>query len=153
VSVDVEIAALPPEFPAVDYKNQQHFAELAFRINDLQVSVFAIPGTDMRMGWSYFRKDGREEQGNSVTDLQDLQGDPVRVPNGRFRLRLRLTPLKGGDVTAEAWMNSSRITKQVLPGLGGLVGKVALGCRNHLCRFDNLTINGTPGERPERGNR
>jgi serine/threonine-protein kinase len=147
-AVDVEIEPLPPDFPPVDYKSQQHFAELAFRINDLQISVFAIPGTDMRLGWRYFRKDGRDEEGNSTQALEKLQEDPVKVPKEKFRLRLRLTAIKGGDVVAEAYMNSTRITKQVLPGLAGQVGKVALGCRNHLCRFDNLTVSGTPGVRP-----
>ena len=149
-AVDVELENLPSDFPAVDYSAAQHFAELAFRINDLQVSVFAIPGTDMRIGWSYFRKNGQEESGNSARDLEDLRADPVRVPSGKFRLRLRLTALKGGDVTAEAFVNTTRITKQVLPGLAGQVGKVALGCRNHLCRFDNLVVSGQVGARPQK---
>lgn len=147
-AVDVELEPLPADFPVVDYKSAQHFAELAFRINDLQVSVFAVPGTDMRMGWRYFRKNGQPEDGNSADDLQNLQADPVHVPNGKFRLRLKLTGMKSGDVTAEAFVNSTRITRQVLPGLAGQVGKVALGCRNHLCRFDNLTVSGQVGTRP-----
>ncbi len=147
-AVDVEIEPLPAEFPKVDPQSNSHFAELAFRINDLQVSVFAIPGTDMRIGWRYFKKDGREEEGNSATDLMELNADPVRVPTGKFRLRLKLTALKNGDVNAEAFMNSTRVTRQVLPGLAGQVGKVALGCRNHLCRFDNLTVDGQVGQRP-----
>ena len=47
-------------------------------------------------------------------------------------------------------MNGTRVTRQVLPGLAGQVGKVALGCRNHVCRFDNLTVDGLVGQRPER---
>ena len=147
-AVDVELEPLPADFPPVDYNTAQHFAELAFRINDLQVSVFAIPGTDMRIGWRYFRKDGRMEDGNSANDLKQLQGDPVRVPAGKFRLRLRLTAMKNGDVNAEAFVNTTRITRQVLPGLAGQVGKLALGCRNHVCRFDNLTFSGQPAQRP-----
>ncbi|MBL8910235.1 MAG: serine/threonine protein kinase [Archangium sp.] len=147
-AVDLDLQPLPAEFPAIDYKTQQHFGELAFRINDVQVSLFAIPGTDARVGWRYFRKDGRDEAGNSSAGLQQLQEDPVRVPNGKFRLKLKLTALKGGDVTVEAFVNSARVTKDVLPGLGGRVGKVALGCRNHLCRFDNLSVTGTVGARP-----
>jgi serine/threonine protein kinase len=151
-AVDVQIEPLSAEFPALDLQSTQHFAELAFRINDLQVSVFAIPGTDMRIGWRYFRKDGHEEEGNSANDLTELRADPVRVPTGKFRLRLKLTALKNGDVNAEAFMNNTRVTRQVLPGLGGQVGKVALGCRNHVCRFDNLTVDGLVGVRPERKN-
>ncbi len=147
-AVDIEVEPLGPEFPPLDTATSQHFAELAFRINDLQVSVFAIPGTDMRMGWRYFRRDGREESGNSAQDLEDLQADPVHVPSGRFRLRLKLNALRNGDVNAEAYVNNTRITRQVLPGLAGQVGKVALGCRNHVCRFDNLVVEGQPGQRP-----
>jgi serine/threonine-protein kinase len=147
-AVDVQIEPLPAEFPPIDPASHQHFAELAFRINDLQVSVFAIPGTDMRLGWRYFRKNGSEEEGNSADDLKELQADPVRVPAGKFRLRLKLTALKNGDVNAEAFMNGARVTRQVLPGLAGQVGKVALGCRNEICHFDNLTVEGTPGQRP-----
>ncbi len=147
-AVDVEIDPLPADFPPIDLDKAQHFAELAFRINDLQVSVFAIPGTDMRIGWRYFLKDGSKREGNSADDLVALRGDPVRVPAGKFRLKLRLTAMKNGDVTAEAFMNSTRITRQVLPGLAGQVGKVALGCRHHVCRFDNLTVSGQVGQRP-----
>ena len=33
------------------------------------------------------------------------------------------------------------------------VGKIALGCRNHVCKFDNLTVDGQVGVRPTpRGN-
>jgi serine/threonine protein kinase len=148
VSVDVEVQPLSEEFPKVDWEREQHFAELAFRINDLQVSVFAIPETGMRMGWRYFTRDGKKIDGNSEDELEDLQSDPVRVPTGRFRMRLKLTPMRSGDINAEAWVNNARFSRQVLPGLGGMVGKIALGCRNHLCRFDNLSVSGTVGQRP-----
>lgn len=149
LSVDVEVQPLPAsDFPRVDFKSEQHFAELAFRINDLQVSVFAIPEVGMRLGWRYFTREGREYDGNSEAELKGLQSDPVRVPSGKFRMRLRLTPMKNGEINAEAWVNNSRFSRQVLPGLGGMVGKVALGCRNHVCKFDNLTVSGTPGQRP-----
>ncbi len=148
VSVDVTVEPLPAEFPRVDLETEQHFAELAFRINDLQLSVFAIPRTDMRLGWRYFKKDGQKVDGNSTDDLKGLQADPVPVPPGKFRMRLKLTALKNGDVNAEAFMNSTRVTRQVLPGLAGQVGKVALGCRNHVCKFDNLTVDGEVGQRP-----
>jgi serine/threonine-protein kinase len=70
------------------------------------------------------------------------------VPKGKFRVKLRLSALKNGDVTAEVFMNKRRVTRQVLPGLAGRAAKVALGCRNQLCRFDNLTVDGAVGERP-----
>jgi serine/threonine protein kinase len=147
-SVDVELDALPSEFPPINLATEPHFAELAFRIHDLQVSVFAVPGEGMRLTWRYFRKDGREETGDSSQDLDSLQGDLVPVPAGKFRLKLRLNAMKGGDVNAEAFVNSTRITRQVLPGLAFHVGKVALGCRNQQCRFDNLAVAGHPASRP-----
>ncbi len=147
-SVDMEIEPLPEGFPKVDPESNQHFGELGFRINELQISVFAIPGKDIRLGWRYFRADGQEVDGNSAQDLVELQADPVRVPTGKFRLKLRLSALKSGDVTAEVFMNTRRVTRQVLPGLAGRAAKVALGCRNQVCRFDNLTIDGAPGEKP-----
>lgn len=112
------------------------------------MSVFAIPETGMRMGWRYFTRDGKKVDGNSEDELDALQSDPVRVPTGKFRMRLKLTPMKGGDINAEAWVNNARFSRQVLPGLGGMVGKIALGCRNHVCKFDNLTVSGTAGQRP-----
>lgn len=148
VAVDMEILPLPEEFPKVDFGSTHHFAELAFRINELQVSVFAIPGNDIRLGWRYFKNDGQEVDGNSANDVKELQADPVRVPQGKFRVKLRLSALKNGDITAEVFMNTRRVTRQVLPGLGGRAAKVALGCRNHVCKFDNLYVDGQPGERP-----
>jgi serine/threonine-protein kinase len=147
-SVNVELEPLPADFPPQDPGTTQRFAELAFRINDLQVSVFAIPGTDMRLGWRYFNAAGQEISGNSTDELKALTEDPVKVPQGPFRMRLKLTPLKNGDITAEAYLNGTRFTRQVLPGLAGQVGKVAVGCRNALCRFDDLVVKAQEGARP-----
>jgi serine/threonine protein kinase len=150
-AVDVEVDALPPAFPPVDPETSQRFAELGFRIKDLQVSVFAIPGTDMRLGWRYFTASGEEQQGNSTRDLvNELVEDAVRVPRGPFRVRLKLERLKSGDVNVEAWVNKTRFVRTVLPGLAGQVGKVALGCRNLVCRFDNLEVTGKPERQPAR---
>jgi serine/threonine-protein kinase len=150
-AVDVEVENLPPEFPPVNPETTQRFAELAFRIKDLQVSVFAIPGTDMRLGWRYFTPDGREHQGNSTRDLvNELVEDAVKVPRGPFRVRLKLEKMKNGDVNVQAWVNRTRFVRTVLPGLSGQVGKVALGCRNLVCRFDNLEVTGKPERQPDR---
>ncbi len=151
LAVDMEVAPLSAEFPKVDYETEQHFAELAFRINDLNVSVYAVPGDGMRLGWRYFKRDGQEVDGNSTMDVKELQADPMKVPKGTFRVRLVMTPLKnGGDVNVEASVNGKRFARTVLPGFAGSVGKIALGCRNQACRFDNLSIKGTPGVRPPR---
>ncbi len=148
LAVDMEVEPLPAGFPPVDLETEQQFAELAFRINDLNVSIYAIPGNGMRLGWRYFKRDGQKEDGNSDFDVKELQADPMRVPKGTFRVKLVMTPLKNGDMNVEASANNRRFARVVLPGFSGYVGKVALGCRNHLCRFDNLTVKGTPGVRP-----
>lgn len=150
MAVDMEVAPLTNEFPPVDFETAQHFAELAFRINDLNVSLYAIPGDGMRLGWRYFKRDGQKEDGNSDFDVRELQADPMKVPKGTFRAKLVMTPLKNGDMNVEASANGRRFARVVLPGFSGYVGKVALGCRNQMCRFDNLTVKGTPGQRPER---
>jgi serine/threonine-protein kinase len=61
---------------------------------------------------------------------------------------LRLTARKDGDVTVEGFSNGARFAKKVLPGLAGQVGKVAVGCRNLQCRFDNLAVKGQVAPRP-----
>lgn len=150
-SVDVEMAPLSASFPPVDPETEQRFAELAFRIKDLQVSIFAIPGTDLRLGWRYFTPDGVERQGNSTRDLDGAPGaEAVKVPAGRFRLRLKLAKTKKGDVEVQAWVDKTRFVSTVLPGLGGQVGKLALGCRNMVCRFDDVEVQGKSAVQPAR---
>jgi serine/threonine protein kinase len=158
VSVDMEVNPLGSEFPNVDFEHSQHFGELAFRIKDLQVSVFAIPGTDLRLGWKYYSSDGKEMTSNSTREAATLQPqdvanvlqDATRVPTGRFRIRLKMERLKNGDINVEAFVNKSRFAKQVLSGLSGQVGKIALGCRNHRCVFDNLEMSGQVMTRPKK---
>jgi serine/threonine-protein kinase len=140
-SVDVELTPLSNEFPPLDDKDQR-FGELAFRIKDLQVSVFAIPGEKMRVAWRYFTRDGREQSGQTGAPSDELVEDALRTPRGPFRMTLKLSGIRGGDVNVEALVDGSRFVRKVLPGLGGRVGKVAVGCKNSSCRFDNLTIQG-----------
>lgn len=161
--VTMDLDALPAEFPPQDAEKTQRFAELAFRIKDLQVSVFAIPGTDLRVGWRYFTRDGEEHTGNSTRDrVEELLEDAMRVPKGPFHVRLKLAALRNGDVDVEAFVHElapgsqeaeeggreRRFARIVLPGLAGQVGKVALGCRNLVCRFDDLKVTGRVAQRP-----
>lgn len=150
-SVDLEalmtVKPLPAEFPLLA-PEAQRFGELAFRIKDLQVSVFAIPGVGMRLLWRYFTPDGREFVGNSAQDLKDLVEDEMAVPTGQFKVRLKLERLKGGDVSAEAFVNGARFARKSLPGLAGQVGKVAFGCRNAACTFDDVAASGKATPRP-----
>ena len=115
-------------------------------IRDMNVSLHAIPGEGLGLDWHYFKRDGSEVEG-STTDAKSMR-DTARVPEGRFNVRMLMTPLKNGDVNLEAWVNGHRFAHVVLPDFGGTVGKVAVGCRNLSCRFDNLTVRGTEVARP-----
>jgi serine/threonine protein kinase len=133
-------------------EDAQQFAELAFRIKDLQISVLAIPGKDLRLGWRYFTTDGTENTGNSARDLvREMMEDAMPTPpeGEAFTLKLSLKRRKGGT-EVEAFVNRTRIVKKFLPGLEGQIGKVALGCRNMQCEFDNLRVVGKPSQRPQR---
>jgi serine/threonine-protein kinase len=136
-----------------DYESEpdaQHFAELAYRIKDLQVSAFAIPDVGMRLSWRYLQEDGEEVVGNSAQDLENLTADEMPVPTkGPFRVKLQLKRKKNG-VMAEAFVNDVRFAYKMLPGLEGRVGKVAIGCRNQSCTFSGLTVQGQLAERPKK---
>ena len=147
LEVDLEVRPLGREFPPVD-PEAQRYAELAFRIRDVQVSVFAIPGVGPRLLWRYFDADGHEQAGNSARDQMELVEDEAQLPSGRFRLRLELARAKGDAVDVTAYVNGQRFARKVLRGLGGQVGKVALGCRNLECRFDDLAVSGKAAPRP-----
>ncbi|TSC26841.1 serine/threonine protein kinase [Corallococcus sp. Z5C101001] len=129
----------------------QHFGELAFRIRDVQVSVFAIPDAGMRLSWRYFSPDdGREIVGNSAEDTKNLVQDEMPVPRqGPFLVRLQLKKQKSG-VRVDAFLNKKLFASKVLPGFEGRVGKLALGCRNLKCTFDDLKVVGRLQERPVR---
>ncbi len=163
ISSELEVTELSPEFPSLP-NDAQRFAEVAFRIKDLQVSVFAIPThqvreggevrtvpSEMRMLWRYVGADGREVMGTSAHDLAELSADEVRVPHGRFTVTLRLKKQKNGEVLAEALVGQARFARKSLPGLAGKVGKVAMGCRNSQCVFSELTVRGRPMPQPVRG--
>ncbi|NOJ98035.1 serine/threonine protein kinase [Corallococcus coralloides] len=129
----------------------QHFGELAFRIRDVQVSVFAIPDAGMRLSWRYFSPDdGHEVVGNSAEDTKNLVQDEMPVPKtGPFLVKLQLKRQKSG-VRVDAFLNKKLFASKVLPGFEGRVGKLALGCRNLECTFDDLKVVGPLQERPVR---
>ncbi|RKH01550.1 serine/threonine protein kinase [Corallococcus sp. CA047B] len=132
-------------------EDAQHFGELAFRIRDVQVSVFAIPDVGMRLSWRYISaEDGREIVGNSADDARNLVGDEMPLPRqGPFLVRLQLRKQKSG-VRADAFLNNKLFATKILPGFDGRVGKLALGCRNLKCTYDDLKVSGTLKERPVR---
>ncbi|MHB8876299.1 MAG: serine/threonine-protein kinase [Myxococcaceae bacterium] len=143
--VQMQVQPLEGRFPVE--QDSQQFGELAFRIKDLQVSVFAIPEAGMRLGWRYFTPDGVEQAGNSARDFADMVEDEMPVPRGTFRVKLVLKKKKNA-VDVEAFVNGQRFAHKALPGLEGQTGKIALGCRNLHCEFDDLQVYGRSMPRP-----
>jgi serine/threonine-protein kinase len=129
----------------------QHYAELSFRVTELQVSVYAIPDAGMRLSWRYTTADGGEVVGNSAQEVEDLVRDEAPVPQGPFRVKLRMKKKKNG-VEVEAFLNgdSEPFAHKYLEGLQGRAGKVALGCRNLACTYEGLTVRGIPMKKPQR---
>lgn len=148
VEVDMQLEELSSEFPPLA-PEAQRFGELSFRIKDVQVSVFAIPGVGMRLMWRYFTPDNIEAAGNSARDLENMVEDEMRVLPGRFRAKLKLSKLKGDVIDVSGFVNGQRFARKTLPGLAGQTAKVALGCRHLQCRFDDLSVRGKTVERPK----
>ncbi|HSP80230.1 MAG TPA: hypothetical protein VLQ93_16985, partial [Myxococcaceae bacterium] len=53
-------------------------------------------------------------------------------------------------VEVEAFVNDRRFARKHLAGLHGKVAKVAVGCRNLACTFEDLRVRGIPREKPRR---
>ena len=147
--VVMNVKPLGKKYPAEP--DAQHYGELAFRIKDLQISAFAIPEAGMRLAWRYFTEDGREVVGNSALDTDNLVEDEMPLPaHGPYLIGLQMQRGKNGGVLVEAYLNNERFARKLLPGLENRVGKVALGCRNLACTFDDLKIRGVLESRPQR---
>ncbi|MFY2559884.1 serine/threonine-protein kinase [Corallococcus terminator] len=145
----MDVRPLGDEYP--EEPDAQHYGELSFRIKDLQVSTFAIPGVGMRLAWRYFTEDGHEVVGNSTENTDGLVEDEMPLPaTGPYLVRLKLSPKAEGVVLAEGFLGKQRFARKLLPGLKGRVGKVAVGCRNLACTFDDLEVKGQLKERPPR---
>ncbi|GEN12267.1 serine/threonine protein kinase [Myxococcus fulvus] len=148
-SVMMDVKPLGDEYPP-DEPDSQHYGELSFRIRDLQVSAFAIPEVGMRLAWRYFAEDGQEIVGNSAQDTDGLVEDEMPLPDrGPYQVRLKLSRVKGG-VLAEGFLGRQRFARKLLPGLENRVAKVAVGCRNLACTFDDLKVKGQLREQPLR---
>jgi serine/threonine-protein kinase len=144
--VRMDLRPLGPEYPEAD-PDAQHVGELTYRVKDLQVSVFAIADGDMRLGWRYITPEGKEVTGNSSQDVEELLEDETPTPtSGPFLVGLRLRQRKGG-VEVEGRLNGRRFAHKLLEGLEGRAAKVAVGCRNMACTFDDLKVEGLPAER------
>ncbi|MBZ4419843.1 serine/threonine-protein kinase [Myxococcus sp. RHSTA-1-4] len=146
--VVMDVKPLGKQYP--EEPDAQHYGELALRIKDLQVSAFAIPEAGMRLAWRYFTEDGQEVVGNSALDTDNLVEDEMPLPkHGPYLVGLRMQRAKNG-VLVEAFLNNQRFARKLLPGLEDRVGKVALGCRNLECTFDDLKVRGVLESRPQR---
>ncbi|WP_426752355.1 serine/threonine-protein kinase [Myxococcus sp. Y35] len=144
----LDVNPLGPEY--AQEADAQHYGELAFRIKDLQISAFAIPDVGMRLAWRYFMPDGREVVGNSAQDTEALVEDEMPLPaHGPYQVRLQMRRNSSG-VLVEAFLNNERFARKLLVGLEDRVGKVALGCRNLSCSFDDLKVRGHLMPRPVR---
>jgi len=73
---------------------------------------------------------------------------PVPADGTTFTVKLSLKK-RGGGTEVEAFVNGQRFAKKILPHLQGRVGKIALGCRNLHCEFDNLDASGKLEARPQ----
>jgi serine/threonine-protein kinase len=157
-SEDLSIEALMSVSPlGRDYAEEpdaQHYAELAYRVTGLQVSVFAIPEAGMRLGWKYTTEDGQLVAGNSAQDVESLVEDETPVPSGTFRVKLQLKKKKNGvDVNAYLNGSSEPFAHKFLEGFQGRSAKVAMGCRNLVCTFDDLVVRGVPTKKSARTNK
>jgi len=146
--VDMTLRPLEADYPKEE--NAQHFGELAFRIKDLQLSAIAVDGVGMRLLWRYLTPSGAEVTGTSAQDLENLVEDEMPVPADGTTFTVKLSLKKrGGGTEVEAFVNDQRFAKKILPSLQGRVGKIALGCRNLHCEFDNLHASGKLEARPQ----
>ena len=121
----------------------KRFAELAFRLGEVQISAFADPDTGMRLAWKYPSAQG-DRSGNSGLDVQAGVADVVPVPMDRaFNLRLTFRRRDDG-IQVDAAVDDQVFASRFLAGLRSAPGKVALGCRNLHCQFQALQVVGRP---------
>ncbi len=148
-TAEADLALKPLTKESGGAPDAQQFAELSFRIKDLQVSVFAFPQKGMRLSWRYYTGDGLEQSGSSADQVVEGLEDAMSVPSGStpFKVKLVMRRRKGGT-DVEAYANNQRFARAFLAGLEGQTGKLAVGCRNLQCSFDNLIASGKVANRP-----
>ena len=66
-----------------------------------------------------------------------------------FKIKLVLRRQKDGTL-AEAYLNGERFARKLLKGMSNQTAKIALGCRNLHCEFDDLAIAGLVTDRPSK---
>jgi len=150
-TAEVEMAYQPVSDQFHLEEDDQRYMELSFRIAGTNISAWALPGKGMRLMWRYFTPDGVEQTGNSARDPDTAVDDEIPTPAERtpFRVQLSLKKHKQGTMV-EARVNGMRFARKYLVGLSGATAKVAMGCRNLHCEFDDLAIQGVPRPKPPR---
>jgi len=135
---------------AIDPEDQRTM-EMAFRIKNVNIAAWAIPGKGMRLMWRYFTPDGVEQTGNSARDPDTAMDDEVPTPAERtpFQVQLSLKKHKQGTMV-EARVNGVRFARKYLVGLNDATAKLAVGCHNLHCEFDDLTVQGAVRQKPPR---
>jgi serine/threonine-protein kinase len=142
-SAEALMSANPLDRSYTQEPDAQHYAELSYRVTGLQVSIFAIPDAGMRLGWKYTTAEGEIVAGNSAQDVESLVQDETPVPSDPFRVKLQLKKKKNGvDVTAYLNGSSEPFASKFLEGFQGRSAKVAVGCRNLVCTFDEVVVRG-----------
>ncbi|WPB81983.1 serine/threonine-protein kinase [Archangium violaceum] len=142
-SIEAQLSAASLDKGYLQEPDAQHFAELSYRVTGLQVSVFAIPEAGMRLGWKYTTAEGEVVAGNSAQDVESLVQDETPVPSGLFRVKLQIKKKKNGvDVTGYLNGASEPFASKFLAGFPGSSAKVAMGCRNLVCTFDDVVVRG-----------
>jgi serine/threonine-protein kinase len=135
--VRIQLASLVTDFPIPP--EAPSFAELAWALDGVQVALFADPRSGLRLTWRT-EADGHAEAGSTERDVQLHVADQTFLPVGRpFEVRLTLRRRKDATLV-EAFLDGKSFARKSLEGLGGEVGKVALGCRNLHCAFDGLEV-------------
>ncbi|KFA93755.1 serine/threonine-protein kinase [Archangium violaceum] len=153
-SIEAQMSVASLDKGYIQEPDAQHFAELSYRVTGLQVSVFAIPEAGMRLGWKYTTPEGEVVAGNSAQDVESLVQDETPVPSGFFRVKLQIKKKKNGvDVTGYLNGASEPFASKFLAGFPGSSAKVAVGCRNLVCTFDDVVVRGIQTKKSARTNK
>jgi hypothetical protein len=144
LEAQLQLDALEDDFPPVG-PNEPRQGEIALRLDELQVSVIASPDRGLGVAWHYLTPstpNRPERVGNTLDDVEQGVADPTNFPIGKaVVLRLELEKTASG-VELSAYANEVRFAHKFLVGLDGQIGKVAFGCRNLHCAFNDVKVAG-----------
>jgi serine/threonine-protein kinase len=120
-------------------------AALLFRPRGGEIGLHAVlplgpdKGPFYRVSWRYIDANGDKHEGDEKdTDEVDEEEVHPPAPNHSMHLKLQI----GADNVVTAFADGIQFFVQKLPGSSRLEGRVALECRNAICRFARFTANG-----------